>query len=170
MDIGGVAWVAVHSTWARHTAPGLGGTEPSVAGSRWLRPGRPGVYLADSDETALAELYRWLAEERRAPAAAMPRDLHHVAVDSDRVADLRTERSRKALGLPRMRPTRKQWPPFQDAGERLERAGAHGILYASTARSRSACLCVLASGLGGLRLVGSPTTVLSAPPPRGLRA
>lgn len=58
MWISAVAWVPVHGIWARHTAPGVGGIEPHPGGSRWLAPGTPGVYLADEEETAWAELYR----------------------------------------------------------------------------------------------------------------
>ncbi|MGO9789700.1 MAG: RES domain-containing protein [Solirubrobacteraceae bacterium] len=112
MQISAVAWVPVQGSWARHTAPGVGATEPHAGGSRWLAPGSPGVYLADQEETAWAELYRTLAESRRGPVDAMPRDLDRVIVSLDRVVDLRTERSRRALGLPRLRPSQKQWPAF----------------------------------------------------------
>jgi RES domain-containing protein len=170
MDIADVAWVPVHGTWARHTAPGVSGTEPHAGGSRWLGPGARAVYLADSEETAWAELYRALAESGRGPVGAMPRVLHRVTVDLDRVADLRTERSRRALGLPRMRPTERQWPRFQAVGERLAEHGAQAVLYGSAARARSACLCVFEAGLAGLRGEGEPITVLAPPPlPRGLR-
>lgn len=128
------------------------------------------MYLAESEETAWAEMYRWLAEARRAPTVAMPRDLHHVTVDLERVADLRAERARGALRLPRMRPTRQQWLAFQVVGEALESAGAQGVLYASTARSRSTCLCVFEAGLRGLTAAGEPIRVITPPPvPRGLR-
>jgi RES domain-containing protein len=170
MDISGVGWVPVHGAWARHTAPGIGGTDPHAAGSRWLSPGRRGLYLADGEETAWAELYRVLAESRRGPAGAMPRDLHRVSVSLDRVVDLSTERSRRGLGLPRMRPTRRQWPAFQAVGERLAENGAQAILYSSAARSRSRCLCVFESGLQGLSVEGEPVRVIAPPPlPRGLR-
>jgi RES domain-containing protein len=170
MDIAGVAWVPVHGTWVRHTAPGVPGSEPHAGGSRWLRPGRRGVYLADGEETAWAELYRALAENRRAPAGAMPRDLHRVAVSLERVADLRTERSRRTLGLPRLRPTQRQWPAFQAITESLADEGAQGILYSSAARTRSLCLCVFEAGLSRLNVVGEPLRVITPPPPpRGLR-
>ncbi len=121
-----------------HTAPGIAGIEPQSGRSRWLGPGRRGVYhLADRDETAWAELYRALAESRREPTGAMPRDLHRVEVSLDHVADLSTERSRRELGLPRMRATQTQWPAFQAVGERLAADGAQAILYRSAARTRA---------------------------------
>jgi RES domain-containing protein len=170
MNIGEVAWVPVDGTWARHTAPGIGAVETHSGGSRWLVPGRRGLYLADGEATAWAELYRALAESQSGPLGAMPREIHQVAVSLDLVADLSAERSRRALGLPRIRPTEKQWPVFQAVGERLAAEGAQGILYASAARARSRCLCVLEAGLSGLVSVGGPVRVIAPPaPPRGLR-
>jgi RES domain-containing protein len=171
MDISGVAWVPVQGTWARHTGLGIGGCDPHAGGSRWLSLGRLGVYLADREETAWAEMYRSLAESRMGPLLAMPRDMYKVAVSLDRVADLSTERSRRVLELPRMRPTKNQWPIFQTVGERLAAAGAQGVLYSSAARTRSQCLCVFEAGLSGLSVEGEPVRVLAPPPPpRGLRS
>lgn len=100
----------------------------------------------------------------------MPRDLHRVTVSLERVADLRTERSRRGLELPRMRPTQRQWPAFQTVGERLVTEGAQAVLYGSAARTRSACLCVFEPGLAGLTVAGEPVRLLAPPPPpRGLR-
>ena len=170
MKIGDVAWVPVDGTWARHAAPGIRPLEAHAGGSRWLAPGRRGLYLADGEATAWAELYRALAESQRGPLGAMPREIHQVAVRLDLVADLGTERSRRALGLPRIRPTDKQWPVFQVVGEHLAAEGAQGILYASAARTRSRCLCVFEAGLSGLAAVGEPVRVIAPPaPPRGLR-
>lgn len=141
-----------------------------TGGSRWLAAGRPGLYLADGEETAWAEFYRFLAESRRGPAGAMPRDLHRVTVSLDRVADLSTERSRRALELPRMRPSQKQWRIFQTVGERLAAEGAQAVLFSSAARTRSLCLCVFEVGLDGLSIQDEPVRVLAPPPPpRGLR-
>jgi RES domain-containing protein len=170
MDIGAVAWVPVHGVWVRHTAPDVGGIDAHAGGSRWLTPGRRGVYLADSEETTWAELYRALAESRRAPAGAMPRDLHRVSVNLERVADLSSERARGALGLPRIRPTRAQWPSFQAVGKRLAEGGAQDVMYRSAARTRARCLCVFEAGLQGLSVDGEPVRVITAPPPpRGMR-
>lgn len=160
----------VHGTWVRHSWPGVAATEPLAAGSRWLRTGIPGVYLADNEETAWAEFYRALAESGRAPAGGVPRDLHRVSVNLDRVADLRTERSRREFGLPRMRATKKQWPAFQRVGDQLVGQAGQGILYSSAARTRSLCLCVFESGLRGLGAEGEPIHLIAPPPlPRGLR-
>lgn len=71
-----------------------------------------------------------------------PRGPHQLKVELERVADLRTEKARRALGLPRMRPTQTQWPAFQAVGGALAAAGAQAILYGSAARTRSRCLCV----------------------------
>ncbi|MGH7922908.1 MAG: RES family NAD+ phosphorylase [Candidatus Dormibacteraceae bacterium] len=148
----------------------MSGTEAHAGASRWLAPGRRGLYLADSAETAWAELYRALAESRRGPIGAMPRDLHRVSVNLDRVADLSAERSRRSLGLPRMRPTEDQWSTFRAVGTRLENVGAQGVLYPSAARTRSLCLCIFEAGLSGLTVAGEPVRLtVPPPPPRGLR-
>jgi RES domain-containing protein len=141
MGIVGVAWVPVHGIWARHTAPGVGGVEAHTGGSRWLAPGRPGLYLAHGDETAWAEFYRFLAESRKGPAGAMPRDLHRVTVSLDRVADLSTERSRRVLQLPRMRPSQKQRPVFQTVGERLVAHMARRQCCSARPREPGGCVC-----------------------------
>ena len=170
MQIGAIAWVPVQGIWVRHTAPGVSAIEPHGGGSRWLALGRPGVYLADEQETPWAEPYRALAESRRGPASAMPRDLHRVTVSLQRVADLRTEGSRQALELPRLRPTQKQWPAFQAVGERLMGEGAQAVLYRPAARTRSECLCVFEPRLAGLAAAAEPVRLLAPPPPpRGLR-
>jgi len=95
----------------------------------------------------------------------MPRELYRVEVSLERVADLRAERARRALGLPRMRPTRSQWPAFQAVGERLVAEGAEAVLYSSAARTRALCLCVFAAGLPGLGFEGEPVRVIAPPPP-----
>jgi RES domain-containing protein len=170
MDIADIAWVPMRGTWARHTAPGVDGLDAHSGGSRWLATGRPGLYLADSQETAWAEFYRFLAESRTGPARAMPRDLHRVTVDLDRVADLSTERARRVLALPRMRASQKQWPAFQAIGEHLIAERAQAVLFGSAARTRSRCLCVFEAGLAGLSVEAEPVRLITPPPPpRGLR-
>lgn len=168
-----LAWVPIEGIWVRHAYAG-----PEVA--RHVYPhGRPGrwqtervlaTYLADREPTAWAEFYRFMAERETPPEDAMPQDLFRVRVELERVADLRTEKARRRLGLPRMRPSREQWPAFQAVGEALAEQGAQGVLYASAARTRSVCLCVFEAGLAGLSVVGAPVTVVvPPPPPRGLR-
>jgi RES domain-containing protein len=168
-------WVPVHGIWARYASmarPAVGhrrrGEVPSAG--RWQHAGTRRLYLADSEETAWAEFYRALAERGQPPQDEMPCELIHMRVELARVADLRTEKARRALGLPRLRPTRHQWPPFQNVGERLEAEGAQAIVYASAARTRSLCLCVFEAGLPCLRAAGEPVRVIAPPaPPRGLR-
>lgn len=131
----------------------------------------PRVYLADNEDTAWAEFYRALAERGQAPQDEMPCELVQMRVGLERVADLRTEKARKALGLPRIRPTRAQWPAFQGVGTRLVAERAQGVLYGSAARIHSLRLCVYEAGLPGLRVEGEPVRVIAPPPPpRGLRA
>jgi RES domain-containing protein len=130
----------------------------------------PAAYFADSEATAWAELYRGLAERRIGPGDVFPRDLHHVRVALERVADLSTEAARRALGLPRIRQTSLQWPSFQAVGEQFAAERAQGILYSSAARTRSLCLCVFEAGLPGLTIESESVRVLAPPPPpRGLR-
>ena len=160
----------VAGIWVRHTRASMGGADVTDASARWQTAATPALYLADREQTAWAEFYRAAAEAGVSPADPMPRLLYRLEVKLENVADLRTEKARRALGLPRLRPTRTQWPAFQEAGERLHRAGAQGILYASAARVRSLSLCVFEAGLNGLSLVGTPLTVIAAPaPPRGMR-
>lgn len=166
--------VPVEGTWFRHVYAGVDGLALSHGGNggRFNPPGLPALYLADSEPTAWAEWYRWLAEWTRSPAEHLPRDLYRVTVRLTAVADLRTLAARERAAAPgRMRPTSAQWPPFQQVGARLASGGAQGILYASAARTRSLCLCVFDAGLEHLRVVGEPIGVITPPPPpRGLRA
>lgn len=165
-----VAWVPISGTWVRYAPVRRRAGLALPAPGRWEREGRPRLYLADSEQTAWAEFYRALAERGQAPGDQLPLELVSLAVRLDRVADLRTERARTAVGLPRMRPTRAQWAPFQTVGEQLIDAGAQAVIYGSAARLRSRCLCVFAAGLAGLEPVGEPVRIDTAPPPpRGLR-
>lgn len=165
--------VPVQGTWARQLPAGVDGLVVSRGGgARFHRPGEEAIYLADTDETAWAEWYRWLAEEAQQPADDVPRRVFRIAVDLDRVVDLRTAAGRSSYGLPqRIRPTRAQWPAFQAFAATARAGGANGVLYSSAARARSVCLCVFETGLSRLRVEGEPMTVIAAPPPpRGLRA
>lgn len=165
-----VAWVPVSGIWVRQSPPAVAPTDLVTYDSRWQRAATPAAYYADSEPTAWAELYRGLAERSVAPGNAFPRALHQVEVDLTHVADLSTEKARKALGLPRMRQTQAQWPAFQDVGEQLAAAGAQAILYSSAARTRSLCLCVFPAGLMHIHATSAPVHVLAPPPvPRGLR-
>ena len=168
---GDIAWVPIAGTWVRQSRPGARGDELLGSNARWQRATTPAAYFADSDATAWAELYRGLAERGLEPGKVFPRDLHHVRIELDRVADLSREKMRRALGLPRMNRSQAQWRVFQDIGEQLANQGAQAILYASAARTRSLCLCVFEAGLDGLTIAAEPVRVIAAPPPpRGLRA
>jgi RES domain-containing protein len=170
-----VAWVPVEGIWVHYVSlarrrPGRPRSGLVPAPGRWQPAGMRRIYLADSEDTAWAEFYRALAERGQAPTDEMPCEVIHMHVELERVADLRTERARKALGLPRMRPTRAQWPAFQTVGMRLIADGAQGVLYSSAAHVRSLCLCVYEAGLPAVRTEGEPVRVLTPPPPpRGTR-
>jgi len=165
-----VTWVPVAGIWVRQSRPNLRGDEAAAYSARWQRADVPAAYFADSEATAWAELYRGLAERGIAPGDVFPRDLHHVRVAFELVAELSTEKARSALGLPRIRQTSLQWPSFQAVGEQLVAEEAQGILYSSAARTRSLCLCVFEAGLPGLTIEGESVRVLAPPPPpRGLR-
>jgi RES domain-containing protein len=171
MDISKVAWVPIAGIWARQTHPQVRGGEASGAAARWQSARWPAAYLSENEETAWAEFYRALAEAGVGPSDRMPRVMHRLTVELERVADLRTEKARRVLGLPRMSQTRRQWPAFQAVGDKLAAQGAQAIAYASAARTRATCLCVFEVGLKGLRPVGDSVWVPSPPPPpRGLRA
>jgi RES domain-containing protein len=177
-----VAWMPVSGIWVRYTSLARRRTERRQAAQvpapgRWQPAGARRVYLADSEDTladsedtAWAEFYRALAERGQSPQDEMPCEVIRVRVELERVADLRTEKARRALGLPRIRPTRTQWPAFQVVGAQLLTADAEGVLYASAARTRSLCLCVYEAGLDRLSLEAEPVRVVAPPPPpRGLR-
>lgn len=100
-----MTWVPVAGIWVRQSRPNLRGDEAAAYSARWQSASVPAAYFADSESTAWAELYRGLAERRIGPGDVFPRDLHHVRVALERVADLRTEAARRALGLPRIRQT-----------------------------------------------------------------
>jgi RES domain-containing protein len=170
-----VAWVPVEGIWVHYVsvARRRGGQRRSrqvPAPGRWQPAGTRRLYLANNEDTAWAEFYRALAERGQSPEEEMPCELVWMRVQLERVADLRSETARRTLGLPRMRPTRTQWPTFQAIGTELIAHGAQGVLYGSAARTRSVCLCVYEAGLQGLSVEGEPVRVITVPPPpRGLR-
>jgi hypothetical protein len=138
-----VAWVPVTGTWVRHDRPDRDPLHPRPFGARWQTQDISGVYLADSEQTAWAEWYRGLAEARLSPQAGLPRDLHRIAVDLERVADLSSESARQALALPRMRPSRSQWPAFQSVGEQLVAEGRRACCTGPPhGQDRCACACL----------------------------
>lgn len=137
-------------------------------GGRFNGPELPAVYLADSEPTAWAEWYRWLAEWTRSPAEQLPRDLYRVTVKLTGVGDLRTMAAREWAAAPgRMRQTSAQWPPFQQVGARLAAEGAQGIcMRPRPAPARCACARRPWSDCASS---ASRVTVIDPPPPRGLR-
>ena len=112
--------LAVSGEWIRH-APhrsDLLGRSPEPTDGRWQRGEVVrGLYLADGPDTAVAEWYRYLAELGLPPSAAIPHD-HHVWRIDLTVADLSTTERLAAVGLNPLRPSRRDWRPYQDIARR----------------------------------------------------
>jgi RES domain-containing protein len=166
-SIGGVWWRHLP-----HDGNPLHRGDPPADG-RWQRGDTVGaLYFAEEEETAWAEWYRGLAERGLPPEMGLPRDLWRYDMQLDQVIDLSTEAALEAHGLQRPRPTQRQWPTFQQAGEDLWKAGARGILYESAAHADHLALCVFApdEGMADLRPL-PPPQVFASPPaePPGLR-
>jgi RES domain-containing protein len=168
------AAAAVRGAWWRHSPAGLDPwSRPPVAPSaRWQRGEvSDALYFADSPDTAWAEWYRQLAEAALPPLEGLPRDLWRWRIDLERVADLREETALAALGLGMPRPDRREWPAFQQAGERLVSAGWRALVAPSAARPEGFVLCVfLGEGRpSGLDAEALTERVTEPPaPPRGL--
>jgi hypothetical protein len=167
--------VPVTGTWLRHLPAGGDPLyRPAEPGDfRWQRGAVvEGLYLAADEETVWAEWYRWLAEARRSPRTALPRDLWRFGVRLDAVADLTSVEALARAGLPAPTPTRDQWAAYQDVGERLFAAGYQGVLYASAARPAGRALCVFRTEreIGGVRPLPPPMRHDDPPfVPSGLR-
>jgi RES domain-containing protein len=136
--------VAVSGEWIRH-APhrsDLLGRSAEPTDGRWQRGDVVrGLYLADEQNTAVAEWHRYLAERGVPPSAAIPHD-HHIWRVELTVADLSTTERLAAVDLRRPRPRRRDWPPCQDVGEALWREGWRGVLAPSAARPTAQAICV----------------------------
>jgi RES domain-containing protein len=162
-------------TWWRHVPAGADPRhEPAdPANSRWQRGSVVGaLYLADSEETAWAEWYRYLAEAGASPRVALPRDLWRWEISLSRVADLTTEDRLARVRLSRPRPTRLDWPAFQDVGERLHRDGWAALVSVSAARPAGLALCLFSGTCtpADARPLPPPTRVDDPPlVPPGLR-
>jgi len=134
--------------WIRH-APhrsSLLGRAAEATDGRWQHGSVVrGLYLADEPATATAEWYRFLAERGLPPARAIPHD-HHVWRMRLELADLSTADRLAAVGLALPRPSRRTWPPFQDVGDAIWRAGWAGLLAPSAARPGSLIVCVFDRG------------------------
>lgn len=168
-----IAAIRVADTWWRQLPAGL---EPQLRperlpDARWQRGTVvDALYFADSPETAWAEWYRWLADSGLEPRAGLPRDLWRVEIVIDEVVDLRDEGALKAVGLPRPRPDRGQWPAFQAVGEGLFAEGRPAIVAPSAARAGGSVLCVPWPARSGTRVRHrSRETFVEPPVPRGLR-
>lgn len=165
----------VAGNWFRHI-PEAGDVlyEPEEpADNRWQRGSVvEALYFADSEPTAWAEWYRYLAEAGLPPARGLPRDLWTWEIALPDVADLRGSERLSRLGLPPLQPSRTQWPAFQPIGEQLHHGGWPALLCESAARADGLVLCVFrtARETPGTRPVPPPTTVTDAPiVPTGLR-
>jgi RES domain-containing protein len=131
------------------------------------------LYLADSPETAWAEIYRHSAEAAVPPQERLPRDLWRFAVELDEVADLTDPGALAAHRLTRLQPTRRQWPRTQPIGEAYFAAGCAGLLVPSSAHDDGRVLVVFRSqpgAVGGVRPIRPAKRYVELPPlPRGLR-
>jgi RES domain-containing protein len=160
--------VALCGEWIRH-APhrsDLLGRSPEPTDGRWQRGELiRGLYLADEPHTAVAEWYRYLAERGLPPSAAIPHDHHLWRIDLT-VADLSTTERLAAAGLNPLRPSRRDWPPYQDIGEALWRDGWRGAIAPSAARPTAKTICIFCDdwppiGCTPLRAI----EITQAPPP-----
>jgi RES domain-containing protein len=164
---------ALRGTWVRHVPHGadLLGRADTPADGRWQRGETvPGLYLADTIETATAEWYRALAEWGLSPQDHIPYD-HHQWRLGLRLADLSDAKRLRAVDLSLPQPDRRTWPAFQHVGEQLWREGWAGLIAPSAARPESHVACVFAASwppAGCEPLQASSVTVIP-PPPRGLR-
>jgi len=165
----------VSGIWLRHI-PAAGDVfyEPDdPADNRWQRGSAvEALYFADSEATVWAEWYRFLAEAGLPPMQGLPRDMWRWEIALPEVANLSDSRRLSRIGLPRLAPTRRQWPRYQPVGERLHRDGWPALICASAARPEGRVLCVFRTNreVLGTRPLPPPETV-ELPPivPTGLR-
>jgi RES domain-containing protein len=163
----------VSGRWFRHGpdgAPALPVRDPPPD-NRWQRGAVvDALYLADSEGTAWAEWYRYLAEAGIPPNLALPRRLWRWQVDAE-VADLRTAEELRRVGLEVPSPGRHRWRPYQAVGEQVWRDGWPGLVAPSAARPEGLVLCLFrtAEGVPGARPFGRPRIVREPPvPPTGM--
>lgn len=156
----------VAGVWWRHV-PHRGAVffrPPHAADGRWQRGSVvEALYFADSDATAWAEWYRWLAANGVRPHQMMPRNLWRWQVSLPKVANLRTASRLERVGLPVPPPDQSSWPPFQAVGEQLFEEGWPALIAPSAARPNDGqVLCVF-------RTVERPEGIKPIPPPRVFR-
>jgi RES domain-containing protein len=167
--------VSIDAVWWRQI-PGGGDVHyrpADPADSRWQHGAViEALYFANSEETAWAEWYRFLAEAGLPPKMALPRDLWEWRIELDGIVDLSSEDRLAAVGLPMPEPGRIQWPPFQTLGERLHGAGHRGLLAPSAARpkeGRVLCLFREEERIDGTEPLPPPKTFAEPPQvPRGM--
>jgi hypothetical protein len=131
--------------WFRHVpAGGDAYYQPAhPADNRWQRGSVvEALYFADSEQTAWAEWYRYLAEAALPPKQGLPRDLWRWEISLPDVADLSDEDRLARVGLSILQPTRLQWPTFQPIGEQLHHEGWPALVSCSAARPEGRTLCV----------------------------
>jgi RES domain-containing protein len=167
--------VSVAGSWWRQTPYGsdpLWLASPPSTG-RWQHGNKlAAIYLADEEPTAWAEWYRGIAELGLPPTRVMPRDLWRWTIAVNDIADLSTPAKLARLDLPPLRPSRRNWLPFQTVGEQLHSEGYRGVLYPSAARPDRQALCLFREGIviPGADPVRPPTTHRDPPaPPTGMR-
>ena len=164
---------AVNGTWVRHVPhrAELLGRASLPADGRWQRGEVvPGLYLADSMETATAEWYRALAELGLSPQDHVPYDHHEWRLDL-RLADLSSVEALHDVALSTPAPDRRGWPAFQRVGEQLWRGGWAGLVAPSAARPGALVVCIFAEAWppAGCEPIGRSVVVAVPPPPRGMR-
>jgi hypothetical protein len=166
---------SISGTWFRHIPAGADVfyQPPDAADNRWQRGSVvEGLYFADSEETAWAEWYRYLAEASLPPHQGLPRDLWRWEISLPNVADLSDDARLARVGLPARQPTRHQWPLFQPIGEQLHGERWPALLSASAARPTGQVLCVFRTGpqVPGTNPLPPPTNIEQPPVvPTGMR-
>jgi hypothetical protein len=166
---------SVSGIWFRHIPAGADVfyEPPDPANNRWQRGSVvEGLYFADSEETAWAEWYRYLAEASLPPHQGLPRDLWRWEIALPNVADLTDDDRLARVGLPALQPTRHQWPVFQPIGEQVHAERWPALVSASAARPTGQVLCVFrtATRAPGTNPLPPPTTIEQPPVvPTGMR-
>lgn len=164
---------AVEGTWIRHVPhrADLLGRASVPPDGRWQRGDVvPGLYLADSVETATAEWYRSLAEWGLAPQDHVPYDHHEWRLNL-KLADLSGIEALRDVRLGVPSPDRRTWPGFQRVGEQLWKEGWAGLIAPSAARPESLVSCIFADAWppNGCEPTKTSVVVAVPPPPRGMR-
>jgi RES domain-containing protein len=106
------------------------------------------------------------------PAQRLPADTWRISVNVTDVGDLTDPAMLGAVGVPELRPTRRQWPRTQPVGEAYYRAGYRGILTPSAAHAPGQVLTIFRPlpKLPGVRPIPPPNHYTELPPlPTGLR-